>query len=96
MGEVLPLAAGILVGVIAMYLSVSNRTRIVLLAMISITFGAVATLVNHEELFFMPIDIAIVGLSAGAALAVARRRGRAGHMRTNPRSVSQSLPAAQD
>ena len=96
MGEVLPLAAGILVGVIAMYLSVSKRRRMVLLVTISITFGVGATLVNHEELFFIPIDIAIVGLSAGAALAMVRPRGRAGHMRTNPRPASQSLPTAQD
>ncbi|MFN2477731.1 MAG: hypothetical protein ABR615_00945 [Pseudonocardiaceae bacterium] len=83
MGEILPLAAGVLVGLIAMHLSVANRTRIVLLASISAASGVAATLINGEELFFIPIDMAIVGLCAGVVAAATRLGSRLILMRTN-------------
>lgn len=68
MGELFPLLAGVLAGVVAMRLSTRKR-RAACIAAVSVAFGVIATLVNGEGLFLIPVDTAIVGLTGFAILA---------------------------
>lgn len=81
MGELFPLLAGVLAAAVAMRFE-RRRARAACIAVISVGFGVAATVVNGEEWFLVPVDTAIVALTAVAILAAprlwARARARAG------------------
>jgi peptidoglycan/LPS O-acetylase OafA/YrhL len=70
-GELFPLLAGVLAGVVALRLA-SRRRRAAAIAAIAVSFGVIATLVNHEEAFLVPLDTAIVAVTALALVAAPR------------------------
>jgi uncharacterized membrane protein len=83
-GELFPLLAGVFAGVVGMRLP-TRKLRAACVAAVSVAFGVIATLVNGEGLFLIPVDTAIVGLTGFAILAgprlwarVARRAPAAG------------------
>ncbi|MBO9307115.1 hypothetical protein [Thermomicrobium sp.] len=75
MGEILPISAGILVGLICWRIA-SVRLRTAALVVLSVLFGALASLVNGELALswgFLLIDIPLVFLVAvGTSLLVSR------------------------
>lgn len=75
MGEILPISAGILVGLICWRIA-SVRLRSAALVVLSVLFGALASLVNGELALswgFLLIDIPLVFLVAvGTSLLVSR------------------------
>lgn len=75
MGEILPISAGILVGLICWRIA-SVRLRTAALVVLSVLFGALASLVNGEMALswgFLLIDIPLVFLVAvGTSLLVSR------------------------
>lgn len=72
MGEILPVITGALVGAAGLGIS-SRRLRAAWIAAMSLAFGVVATLINGEELFFIPVDMALAGLCACVVVVVAPR-----------------------
>jgi peptidoglycan/LPS O-acetylase OafA/YrhL len=76
MGELFPLLAGVLAGVVALRVA-SRRSRAAAIAVISVAFGVIATLVNHEQAFLIPVDTAIVAVTGLALLAAPRLWGAA-------------------
>jgi len=75
MGEILPISVGILVGLICWRIA-SVRLRTAALVVLSVLFGALASLVNGELALswgFLLIDIPLVFLVAvGTSLLVSR------------------------
>ncbi len=75
MGEILPISAGILVGLICWRIA-SVRLRTAALVVLSVLFGALASLVNGELALswgFLLIDIPLVFLVAvGTSVLVSR------------------------
>jgi len=75
MGEILPISAGILVGLICWRIA-SVRLRTAALVVLSVLFGALASLLNGELALswgFLLIDIPLVFLVAvGTSLLVSR------------------------
>jgi len=71
-GELFPLLGGVLAGVAAMRCATWKRGAACVVA-ISVVLGVVATLVNGEGLQFVPVDMAIVGLTGFAILLVGPR-----------------------
>ncbi len=88
MGEILPAITGALVGAAGLGIS-SRRLRATWIAAMSLAFGVVATLINGEELFFIPVDLALAGLCACVvAVAAPRLWGRLAETRDGgPREV---------
>lgn len=75
MGEVFPILAGVVVGLVALQL-VDMRLRVALLAVASTVFGVIATFISGEALIswaFVLIDIPLVLGSALATIVVAPR-----------------------
>lgn len=68
MGELFPLLAGILAGAVAIRLS-GTRHRVACVAVVSIAFGVLATAVNRESALLIPVDAAIVAVTATVILA---------------------------
>ena len=79
MHEVFPIAAGVVIAVLTLRL-VAPRWRPVVMAVLGLVFGFLASLISGElELSwgFLPIDVGLVLLAAGAttvALTAWRRR----------------------
>jgi len=75
MGEILPVAAGVVVGLICWRIA-SVRLRTLALVLLSVAFGALASFVNGELALtwgFLLIDIPLVFLVAvGTSLLLAR------------------------
>jgi hypothetical protein len=63
-GELFPLLAGILAGVIALRLTTARARTACLIAM-GLVFGTIATVVNGEEFWLVPVDAAIVVVTGG-------------------------------
>jgi peptidoglycan/LPS O-acetylase OafA/YrhL len=95
MGELFPLLAGVLAGVVTMRLS-GAKPRTACIAVIGVVFGLIATAVNGESLLLVPVDATIVVLTAFAILAGpqlwARLRPEA--TRRESRIGAASLPPA--
>jgi uncharacterized membrane protein len=77
-GELFPLLAGVLTGAVALGLP-TRKLRTTCVGAMSVVFGVIATLLNGEELFMVPVDILIVGVPALAILAGHRLWVRARH-----------------
>ncbi|MCX2726990.1 hypothetical protein OO015_05705 [Thermomicrobium sp. 4228-Ro] len=75
MGEILPISAGVVVGLICWRIA-SVRLRTVALVALSVIFGALASLINGELALtwgFLLIDIPLVFLvAAGTSVVLAR------------------------
>jgi peptidoglycan/LPS O-acetylase OafA/YrhL len=67
-GELFPLLAGVLAGVVARRLS-GTRLRVACVAIVSVVFGVLATLVNRESALLIPVDAAIVAVTGAVILA---------------------------
>jgi hypothetical protein len=74
-GEIFPVVAGALIGLIAMGLR-WRRAQVALIAVASVAVGIAATLINGEQLFFIPIDTAIVAVCGGSVAAAPYFLGR--------------------
>jgi hypothetical protein len=75
MGELFPVLAGVFAATVA--LRISNRAwRAAWIAAVSVTFGVLATVVNGEEWFLIPVDTALVAISAGVVVGAFRLRSR--------------------
>jgi len=75
MHEVLPVVAGIVVGLLA-YRVDSRYIKLAILLGLSVIFGVMATVVSGEVLIswgFFPVDIALVLLAAAATTVVVTR-----------------------
>ena len=105
MGELLPILFGVLAGLIGLRLP-SPLVRLGGIAAMSLSFGLAATLINGEELVFMLIDTAIVGLCAGVVGAAPRLsrlfarilsdRAARPHPRVGRSTMGSATPTASD
>lgn len=72
MGEVFPVVAGILTGIIALRIA-SQQMRYLTVAVLAVVFGVTATIISGEALVswaFLLIDIPLVLVSAVATMVV--------------------------
>jgi peptidoglycan/LPS O-acetylase OafA/YrhL len=67
-GELFPLLAGVLAGVVARRLS-GTRLRVACVAVVSVVCGVLATVVNRESPLLIPVDAAIVAVTGAVILA---------------------------